>query len=194
MGEHVHRSGGIDAEAVITRIHLPKASVSPEERDGGDVREPHSKTFHGRLQSKTMKEALEFYVPIAQCSRSISLEALNLELVSEDVNGANESTTDEDRGSSTSSSVTAIRVRVRSGDGVRNSCQELELRTLEALPVRLVSAQDPDAADAASNGVTPRRWTVRLPSASEESSLAGSADMASTNVVAVPLPEPSSAQ
>ncbi|CAK0868521.1 unnamed protein product, partial [Prorocentrum cordatum] len=169
LSEHVSRSGGVDVEdAVVTRILLPRlpdareleqeAAHPPQALDEVEA----SRTFKERIQKRTIKEALEFYIPLAQCSRSVSFEALGIELVP----GSDVQQGDGGEGparppgkagggksGSASEAVTAVSsVRVRAAG---RAGPEVELRALEPLTVRLVAEQ--------TEALSPRRWTVRFP-------------------------------
>jgi len=150
LAEHIRRSGGLDVpDAVIMRMVLPKADANSLPRENGAT----GKSFKQRVQGRTLKEALEIYVPIAQCTRSVSLEALNLELVSAERTPAPSSKA-ADGGFVSGSS---MRVRVR--DGTR---QEMDLRLLEPMPVRLVSTQEADGSRVQSQ-LSQRHWSIRFP-------------------------------
>merc|ERR1712217_380783 len=91
-------------------------------------------SFQKRLKDRQLKEALEFYVPLAQCSRSVSLEALNLEMVSTDADAVQVDV-------ASASQVNRIRVRLR-GSGDSHARDERYLHSLEPLTVRLVTGQE----------------------------------------------------
>jgi len=75
FGRHVRQSGGLDVhDAVITRVILPKNETETE------VTSPKKSK---RVREPVYKAALEFYVPMAQATRSVSLETLNIEFVAE---------------------------------------------------------------------------------------------------------------
>eukprot|EP00448_Togula_jolla_P002186 CAMPEP_0170593292 /NCGR_PEP_ID=MMETSP0224-20130122/13370_1 /TAXON_ID=285029 /ORGANISM="Togula jolla, Strain CCCM 725" /LENGTH=943 /DNA_ID=CAMNT_0010917235 /DNA_START=157 /DNA_END=2985 /DNA_ORIENTATION=+ len=137
LAEHVHRSGGLTIEdAVITRIVLP----GQDAKESADSNQPKRR----KGQRKALKEALEIYVPLAKCVRSVSLESLNLELVPPSTGEAHaeasKSTAEVDKRS--------IRVRVRDSDSIR------DLQTLIPISVRLVTSQEQDV-----EGRIPRSWT-----------------------------------
>eukprot|EP00927_Polykrikos_kofoidii_P069059 TRINITY_DN6445_c1_g1_i1.p1 TRINITY_DN6445_c1_g1~~TRINITY_DN6445_c1_g1_i1.p1 ORF type:complete len:1279 (-),score=211.16 TRINITY_DN6445_c1_g1_i1:123-3431(-) len=169
LAEYIHRKQGWDVDgAVITRIWVPATSStegnivvstgddsSPLSADkgspssGSDGRKA-SRTFKQRLHDRTLKAALEIYVPLAQCTRSVSLEALNVELVS---------SSNPKAGKSGYNSCSNARVRVL------GTTHEVELSTLEPMRVRLVSTQQ-DVADGGGKEGSPqlaRQWTVRFP-------------------------------
>lgn len=126
LAEHVHRTGGLRVEdAVITRIHLPgKGAGSSRQQDGNapeasgtEAASPQRQSFHQRLKARTYKEALEFYVPAAQCSRSVSFEALNISLVEEAEEQATDSTAGSEPGTGEAGGAgricSSVRVRLR---------------------------------------------------------------------------------
>merc|ERR1712118_230363 len=110
---------------------LPKADAHSSPRESGVT----GKTFKQRVQSRSLKAALEIYVPIAQCTRSVSLDALNLEMLSAEPTALPTSK----GGDGAFVSGSSMRVRVR--DGARN---EMELHLLQPMPVRLVSTHEAD--------------------------------------------------
>jgi len=144
LSEYVCRCGGIEVDdAVITRIILPTT--------GKEELKEEKQTFKQRLVQRKQKGAIEFYIPVAQCSRAVSFDALNLELIPEsDLNDA-EST--KIAKATCGTSLSKVRVRVK------GESHEQELQTLTPLRVRLVSAYESDS----TTGPTPRHWAIRFP-------------------------------
>lgn len=151
LSAYIHSNGGMDVpDAVITRIVMPRTSEVAATAEGEELGEK-PQTFWQRLKSRTMKEALEFYVPPAQCTRSVSFDALNIELASQPQGAAGEGSRP-----ASASTTRSVWVRPKGGRGAI-----VELKVLEPLPVRLVSEGPQDSESTA--GSIPRRWTVRLP-------------------------------
>eukprot|EP00435_Cladocopium_sp_Y103_P036775 s1627_g9.t1 len=113
-------------------------------------------SFRERVSKRTFKEALEIYVPLAQTSRSLSLEVLNLEAlefppppVAEKVaSGEASDESAKKKKQERSREVQSLRVRVAS------TGEEMTLQKLQRLHVRL-TAQDSSSES--------RHWTIRLP-------------------------------
>eukprot|EP00928_Gymnodinium_smaydae_P035082 TRINITY_DN24751_c0_g1_i1.p1 TRINITY_DN24751_c0_g1~~TRINITY_DN24751_c0_g1_i1.p1 ORF type:complete len:1116 (+),score=199.03 TRINITY_DN24751_c0_g1_i1:76-3423(+) len=157
LSDYVARKGGLEIpDAVITKILLADASPSPskavtsQSEDANSSRENAS--FWQRVKGRTMKDALEFYVPLAQCSRSLSFEALNIERV--DSQQHDETSSSSSKGSEATTKPNAVSsVRVRRRDAGDDS-EPVELRCLEAMPVQVISEAGEGSA---------RRWTIRIP-------------------------------
>eukprot|EP00930_Biecheleria_cincta_P027332 TRINITY_DN19209_c0_g1_i1.p1 TRINITY_DN19209_c0_g1~~TRINITY_DN19209_c0_g1_i1.p1 ORF type:complete len:1228 (-),score=257.14 TRINITY_DN19209_c0_g1_i1:22-3705(-) len=170
LAEYVQRSGGVDVEdAVITRLLLP---LTPNLDAGDEGQNGQQLSFHKRLTKRTHKEAIEFYVPLGQCSRSVSLESLNLELVqppnkttfaeSAPVSIAEKNDLDKKgkRKQKNHQEVPGIRVRVR------GTSQEHDLHVLQRMTVRLTSGSPSTAQDdetGSERQAAGGHWTIRLP-------------------------------
>jgi len=187
LSAYVQRSGGVDvADAVVTRILLPSsasAGTGPPATPSSSSAEPTSgstaasasvgsgsPTFRQKLKIRVRKEAMEFYIPMAQCSRSVSFEALGIELVPDSAVLSEPGPLAAAGGSGPSGSTNArsVRVRVRGttgGSAAGGAAGEVEIQVLEPVAVRLVSegAQDAEGGGGAGDAATPRHWTVRLP-------------------------------
>lgn len=174
LSAYVRRCGGIDVpDAVVTRILVPSSSVSvaasssPMSQIAGsdsdvplasDAQVSTRPTFRQRLKQRNRKEALEFYVPMAQCLRSVSFEALGVELVPGSVIIADGGLSAQGRGDTVALARSAkVRVCGKSEGG------EVEIKVLEPLAVRLVSEGSSAESASSSSASSGRHWTVRLP-------------------------------
>lgn len=173
LTELVHRKGGLEVDdAVITRIIIPPKPSEDVKPVPNPQRPPG---FKRRLTDRNLKEALEIYVPLAQCTRSVSLESLNLEALPgipiPDIGDAGHAASDSctlapqpgrrqnsDGGCSGPAPRSVwVRVREADADSAAESGQAVELRVFEPIAVKLVCAQDPGTEMSSS-----RHWTVRF--------------------------------
>lgn len=146
LSTFVRVKGGLDVDAaVVTRIHIPSEKTSPSENPSAVPAQKNFKQRHKHREQQ--KEALEFYVPPAQCSRSVSFDALGIELVPDSV----------EHSADGQSTVKSVRVRVK---GSEDDSDTFAIKALEPLTARLVS-EGTDDGD--SSNFAARRWTVRLP-------------------------------
>lgn len=154
LSDYVHRVGGVEVDdAVITRILVPREKP----KEPATVPSVPVPTFRERVSKRTFKEAIEIYVPLAQSSRSLSLEVLNLEPIEappeEKSDGTSRAFTGESpkgakKKKENSREVQSLRVRVLS------TGEEMMLQKLQRLQVR-VTVQESESES--------RHWTVRLP-------------------------------
>lgn len=135
ISQVIKHIGGLDIEnAVITKIFIPNHREKGTDDGAETFRERHNK-------KKSTKAALEFHIPITGGNRSVSLEALNLEVVPDSLPDA--------------SDTEPVSIRVR----IPKTAHETELRVLQPIPVQLVSSK---ASDNKTN-TGPGGWTIRLP-------------------------------
>eukprot|EP00929_Paragymnodinium_shiwhaense_P081582 TRINITY_DN42724_c0_g1_i1.p1 TRINITY_DN42724_c0_g1~~TRINITY_DN42724_c0_g1_i1.p1 ORF type:complete len:1366 (-),score=311.43 TRINITY_DN42724_c0_g1_i1:117-4214(-) len=197
LAEFVRRNKGVDVpDAVITRFVLSSTS-----RDSGDAAASGSgdnqeykssgKTFKQRLKERTFKDALEIYIPLAQCTRSVSLEALNLEIV-EEPGTSDIETAAESRAAIATGGASSLRVRAR------GKTDEVVLKVLEPMPVRLVNLVAPEKGGDGSTSVTSasegyddkvnKYWTIRLPWSMESEAAPRSRPLSDKHPKAPPPP------
>ncbi|CAE7260004.1 SSD1 [Symbiodinium sp. KB8] len=176
LSDYVQRSGGIDVDdAVLTRILVPVAAPKEESKDGQPL------SFRKRLTTRAAKEAVEIYVPLAQCARSMSLEVLGLEVAEPwpapgPEPAAKAAVGDKKR--ETHREVQSLRVRVR------GTSEEVLLEKLQRLSVRLatVGAQDLESGEAS------RHWAIRLPWAEAAEKAPGATRAIDSTTAAAPAP------
>ncbi|CAE7257688.1 unnamed protein product, partial [Symbiodinium pilosum] len=151
LSDYVQRSGGVDVDdAVITRIWVPIEAPVKEEKDGQTL------SFRQRLTNRAAKEAVEIYVPLAQCARSMSLEVLGLEAVGPRPPPEAAKVADkpgEKQREKKHREVQSLRVRVR------GTTEEFQLQKLQRIRASLTT---PGSQDVESSELS-RHWTIRLP-------------------------------
>jgi len=144
------RDGFDVSDAVITRIVLPSTGDSTDS-EAAPTTVP-KRRGSGKQRATVKKGAIEFYVPVAQCSRSVSFDILGLDIVSsstEEAVACEPENVEADSGRATHESVVSVVVKPKAGG------EEVHLKVLEPLSVRLVS-------EGADTGPNAKRWTVRF--------------------------------
>ncbi|CAE7376344.1 dis32 [Symbiodinium natans] len=184
LSDYVQRCGGVEVDdAVLTRILVPRRPAEARANEEPKAEDEQPLSFRQRLTNRAAKEALEIYVPLAQCARSVSLEVLGLE-AAEPLPAPGPSPGKAEVGPKKREprhrEVPSLRVRVR------GTSEEILLEKLQRLSVRLTTpgAQDMEP------GETSRHWTIRVPWAQHAATKPPSVSQDPPEPPAIPPPPP----